>query len=124
MANQSKDSNSAAKSPSQAPASSSVNAATRHIGPTLESEGNFADVLGTELPLNQSPSSGAEQEGAGGLDLRTLAQDRADPDASAVGPNLPGNEPEPLKTRLPGDTSSDPHTDLGPDNATTAHGRK
>jgi len=25
---------------------------------------------------------------------------------------------EPLKTRLPGDTSSEPHTDLGPDEAT------
>lgn len=31
---------------------------------------------------------------------------------------------EPLRTRLPGDTSSDPHTDLGPDNATTAHGTR
>jgi hypothetical protein len=29
-----------------------------------------------------------------------------------------GSRAEPLKTRLPGDTSSDPHTDVGADNAT------
>lgn len=34
-----------------------------------------------------------------------------------------GGRPEPLKTRLPGDTSSDPHTDVGPDNATTVQHR-
>ena len=32
--------------------------------------------------------------------------------------------PEPLKTRLPGDTSSDPHTDVGPDNATSLQERE
>lgn len=32
--------------------------------------------------------------------------------------------PEPLKDRLLGDTSSDPHTDVGRDNATTVQNRK
>jgi len=31
---------------------------------------------------------------------------------------------EPLKTRLPGDTSSDPHTDVGPDNASNLQERE
>ena len=34
-----------------------------------------------------------------------------------------GMRVEPLKTRLPGDTSSDPHTDEGPDNATSLQKR-
>jgi hypothetical protein len=33
------------------------------------------------------------------------------------------DRPEPLKTRLPGDTSSEPHTDVGPDNASNLQER-
>jgi len=40
-----------------------------------------------------------------------------------TGSNRDLTRPEPLKTRLPGDTSSDPHTDVGPDNASTVQHR-
>lgn len=130
--------------------------ATRHVGKTLEAEGNFADVMGTQLPLEKS--TGTEQHATAGhpgadpgesldaLDVRTVGEDRSfqastnredqrRADGVEVSPLNPdgaslhtladrlGEVPETLHTRLPGDTSSDPHTDLGPDNATNLQRR-
>jgi hypothetical protein len=73
-----------------------------HVWRTLEAEGRLSDTLGTEV---STPEGRIEEEAAS-------------PDVPSIvaGPNL---EPvsdqeraETLKTRLPGDTSSDPHTDL------------
>ena len=83
-----------------------VTDAVRHVGPTLEAEGVF-------LPTGELPENRIEDEAvpgvAGGAGQTGDAYDR---EAEAMGA-------EPLRTRLPGDESSDPHTDLGPDNATT-----
>lgn len=79
--------------------------AIRHVGPTLEAEGTF--VPGGELPektIENRASTSAVNMGA-------VTADRYDREAEAMGA-------EPLRTRLPGDRSSDPHTDVGPDNAT------
>lgn len=67
--------------------------AVRHVGPTLESEGVF-------IPTGELPENRIEEEGL---------TETANVDAMGA---------EPLKTRLPGDRSSDPHTDVGPTNAT------
>lgn len=86
--------------------------AIRHVGPTLESEGRFDDVLGQELSSPESQIRAVDESDA--LSIRTIEEDRHHLTEKAT-------EPQPLKTHLPGDTSSDPHTDVGPDNATTAH---
>lgn len=126
-----------------------LGAAMRHVGPTLEAEGIFADVRGTELPPFESSAQGgsAGEEEIDSLETRTFGEDRSDQqianlederlsfgvagdaesaDSDSALRNFPGNlddNPEALKTRLPGDTSSDPHTDVGSDNATSSHGR-
>ncbi len=120
---------------------------TRHVGPTLESEGIFQDVEGSALNTGES---GQDRDPVDTLDVRTFAEDTAaqrssrdedeqlaeggdaglsaDPAATSdealfgFSKQL-GEMPEPLTTRLAGDTSSDPHTDLGPDNATTVQSR-
>jgi hypothetical protein len=80
--------------------------AIRHIGPTLE--------------LAQTKE---DQDLADAEDMLRDAENRTSiyepgPDAPRVkDPN------EPLRTRLPGDTSSEPHTDVGPDNAATVQHR-
>ncbi len=122
--------------------------ATRHVGPTLESEGIFQDVEGSALSTGEG---GQDSNPVDSLDVRTLSEDRAyqqsdqqEDDQLAQGTEAGGSAevsdissedsfvgiakklgqtPEPLKTRLAGDTSSDPHTDLGPDNATTVQAR-
>lgn len=88
--------------------------AVRHVGPTLESEGKYDDILGTELPTPESQI--ANDAEADSLTIRTVQEDRQRLSERSI-------DPETLKTRLPGDTSSDPHTDVGPDNATTAQAR-
>ena len=80
--------------------------AIRHVGKTLEADGQF--VPGGELPEKQIEN----QSGTKAVDVRAATADGYDREAQAKGA-------EPLRTRLPGDRSSDPHTDLGPDNATT-----
>lgn len=78
--------------------------AVRHVGPTLESEGVF-------IPTGELPENRIENEGATAtINVRAATEDRYDWEAEAMGS-------EPLKTRLPGDRSSDPHTDVGPDTA-------
>ncbi|MBV8673448.1 MAG: hypothetical protein JOZ33_08440 [Acidobacteriaceae bacterium] len=93
--------------------------AVAHIGPTLESEENGAYLPTTNQP---TPESQIVKDNPSGNDNPSAGIDLlADTDTSTVQPDAP--RPEPLKTRLPGDTSSDPHTDVGPDNATAAHAR-
>lgn len=72
-----------------------------HIGPTLESDPEYDETGGPET-LEEAELSGA---------ARSLSEEDYD---TIVGPS---DDPEPLKTRLPDDTSSDPHTDLEPENA-------
>jgi hypothetical protein len=80
--------------------------AIRHVGPTLEAEGTF-------LPTGELPENRIENERLTDRPtLRELAKDEYDREADAMGA-------EELVTRLPGDTSSDPHTDSVPDNPTT-----
>lgn len=80
--------------------------AIRHVGPTLEAEGTF-------LPSGQLPENRIENEGmTDAADIRAVTEDQYDREANAMGA-------ERLQTRLPGDTSSDPHTDSVADNATT-----
>ncbi len=120
---------------------------TRHVGPTLEAEGLLEDVEGSALNTGKS---GPDADSVDTLDVRTFGEDRAYQrasrevdellaegkdaelsDESAASPDEAffgfskqlGEVPEPLTTRLAGDTSSDPHTDLGPDNATTVQAR-
>lgn len=80
--------------------------AVRHVGKTLESEGIY-------MPTGELPENRIEMEGmTEAVDMNAATDDQYDREANAMGA-------ERLRTRLPGDTSSDPHTDEGPDNATT-----
>lgn len=80
--------------------------AIRHVGKTLESEGVY-------LPTGELPENRIELEGmTEAVDMNAVTDDPYDREANAMGA-------ERLRTRLPGDTSSEPHTDVGPDNATT-----
>lgn len=79
--------------------------AVRHVGKTLESEGTF-------LPTGELPENRIEAEGmTETVDIYAVTEDAYDREADAMGA-------ERLRTRLPGDTSSEPHTDVGTDNAT------
>jgi hypothetical protein len=92
----------------------------RHVGKTLESDPEY-----NERPERaQAPERGLIDRS--GNDLTASPQMYAGSDP-LVGTELSetgsGLMVEPLKTRLPGDTSSDPHTDVGPDNATNLQNR-
>lgn len=80
--------------------------AVRHVGKTLESEG--VCLPSEELPENRIQMEGMTEA----VDTNAVTADPFDREADAMGA-------ERLHTRLPGDTTSDPHTDEGPDNATT-----
>lgn len=86
--------------------------AIRHVGPTLESDPEYLELAGSAGPTPEAQIAEEAQSAEANV--------RVDPLSGEV---LEDNEPEPLKTRLPGDTSSDPHTDVGPDNATTVQHR-
>lgn len=90
---------------SQKKAGSTVTDAVRHVGPTLESEGLFVPT--GELPENRIENEAVTDT----VNVRAATEDEFDREANAMGA-------EPLRTRLPGDRSSDPHTDVEPDNAT------
>ena len=80
--------------------------AIRHVGRTLEAEGTF-------LPTGELPENRIENERLTDRpNMGEMARDEYDREADAMGA-------EPLLTRLPGDTSSDPHTDTVADNPTT-----
>lgn len=88
--------------------------AVRHVGKTLESEGTF-------LPSGELPENRIETEGlVDARDAGTGNEDEYDREADAMGA-------ERLKTRLPGDTSSDPHDgaeiDVEPARRNTGGGR-
>src|SRR5579875_3786312 len=84
-----------------------VTDAVRHVGKTLEAEGVFLPT--GELPENTIAEQGLVEDTH---NLGAVTADPYDQEAEAMGA-------EPLRTRLPGDTSSEPHTDVGPDNART-----
>jgi len=91
--------------------------AIRHIGKTLESDPEFYAVA---TPGYSTPEAQiAAEAGPVDVDQRRMEEDDFDP---LSGRTLE-DRPEPLKTRLPGDTSSDPHTDVGPDNASNLQER-
>lgn len=92
--------------------------AIRHIGPTLESDPEYLELVGSGGPTPEAQI--AEEAAKAEPDVRELAEVGIDP---ITGHEVEAGKPEPLKTRLPGDTSSDPHTDVGPDNATTVQKR-
>ncbi len=103
----------------------STTPAIRHVGKTLESDPEFNrdDRQGEGLtPEAQIANIGAPADTTMGRGATDISQDVSSTD-DAERARMRNAGPEPLKTRLPGDTSSDPHTDLGPDNATTVQRR-
>lgn len=92
--------------------------ATRHVGKTLESDPEYNDQPGREL----APQAGLISRGGNDLTASPDMRAGSDPLNGKV-IAITGDLVEPLKTRLPGDTSSDPHTDVGPDNATNLQHR-
>jgi hypothetical protein len=88
--------------------------AIRHVGPTLESDPEYLELVGSGGP---TPEAQIAERAALAV---PLVEEDVDP---LSGRKVEVGGPEPLKTRLPGDTSSDPHTDVGPDNATTVQRR-
>ena len=92
--------------------------AIRHVGKTLESDPEYYAVA---TPGYSTPEAQiAAEAGPVDVDQRRMEEDDFDP---LSGRTLE-DRPEPLKTRLPGDSSSDPHTDVGPDNATNLQERE
>ena len=85
--------------------------AIRHIGKTLESDPEYYAIA---TPGYSTPEAQiAAEAGPVDVDQRRMEEDDFDP----LSGRALEDRPEPLKTRLPGDTSSDPHTDVGPNNA-------
>ena len=92
--------------------------AIRHVGKTLESDPEYYALA---TPGYSTPEAQiAAEAGPVDVDQRRMEEDDFDP---LSGRTLE-DRPEPLKTRLPGDSSSDPHTDVGPDNATNLQERE
>lgn len=106
---------------SGAQASQSAGSAVRHVGKTLESDPEYNDRPSREL----APEIGLIDPHGNDISASPNMYAGSDP---LVGTELSqtgsGLRVEPLKTRLPGDTSSDPHTDVGPDNATNLQNRR
>lgn len=92
--------------------------ATRHVGKTLESDPEYNNQPGREL----APQAGLISRGGNDLTASPDMRASSDPLNGKV-IAITGDRVEPLKTRLPGDTSSDPHTDVGPNNATNVQHR-
>ncbi len=100
--------------------------AIRHVGKTLESDPKYLNDEGDEqrlTPEAQIANIGAPSDTTMGRGATDISADVSSTDDAAKARDGRNTGPEPLKTRLPGDTSSDPHTDLGPDNATTVQHR-
>ena len=92
--------------------------AIRHIGKTLESDPKYYALA---TPGYSTPEAQiAAEAGPVDVDQRRMEEDDFDP----LSGRSREDRPEPLKTRLPGDTSSDPHTDVGPDNASNMQERE
>lgn len=79
--------------------------AVRHVGPTLESEEEQVYVPRREtIPDERRAEAAAES----GMHVHTVSKEAGEERAA----EHEESGSEPLKTRLPGDTSSDPHTDV------------
>lgn len=100
-----------AEQPTQMPA-------IRHVGKTLESDPEYNENPNRAL----APEAGLISRGGNDLTANPTRWAGSDPLNGTVTASN-GERVEPLKTRLPGDTSSDPHTDVGADNATTVQHR-
>lgn len=94
-------------------AEQSAGSGTRHVGKTLESDPEYNEQPGRELAPQRGLIDPHGNDITASPDMRTASQ-RVEEELTRA-----GGHTEELKTRLPGDTSSDPHTDLGKDNATT-----
>lgn len=92
--------------------------AVRHVGKTLESDPEYYELPGRAL----APEAALISRSGNDLSASPTMRAGSDPLNGTVRSST-GQRVEPLKTRLPGDTSSDPHTDVGPDNATTVQHR-
>lgn len=93
--------------------------ALAHVGRTLESEGIYDDLLGTYV---LDPEGKVEKDiGLVSVEPGPVVTELSYDTVCDCVIAAPGAEP--LKTRLPGDTSSDPHTDVGQDNAANVPGR-
>jgi hypothetical protein len=88
--------------------------AIHHVGPTLESDPEFNDIPSSR----PTPEAVIDKFGV------PLPGEGVDRDIDAL-PELENRTArgERLRTHLAGDTSSNPHTDVGPDNATTVQHR-
>jgi hypothetical protein len=98
----------------------SAQSAVRHVGKTLESDPEYNERPSREL----APEIGLIDRSGNDISASPNMYAGSDP---LIGTELSdtgsGMRVEPLKTRLPGDTSSDPHSDVGPDNATNLQNR-
>lgn len=105
-----------------APSAPETIPALRHAGPALESDPEYFDIeRAIERAGSRTPEADIAAEGATAeVDTNAIDERSFDP-LTGLLDNEP--DPEPLKTRLAGDTSSDPHTDVGPDNAATVQSR-
>lgn len=96
--------------------------AIAHVERTLESDPEFNGIgsKGYDTPEAQI----AGEAGSGEVDTRKVSEEGFDPRTGrrTQAPRT-ARRPEPLVTHLAGDTSSDPHTDVGRDNATTVQQR-
>ena len=89
--------------------------AVRHVGPTLESDPKYLELdTGSRMPETLI-EQGIGIDDSNVRDIVSRGTDTADRPGQGAALK-PG---ESLKTRLPGDTSSDPHTDVGSENTTT-----
>lgn len=77
--------------------------AIRHVGPTLESEEDQVYVPRTETLSDEELAADA------GLHIHTISPQEG---GERVLEREKSDAAEPLRTRLAGDTSSDPHTDV------------
>ncbi|MGH9587343.1 MAG: hypothetical protein ACRD3F_10355 [Acidobacteriaceae bacterium] len=82
--------------------------ALHHVGPTLESEEQQPYVPAREDRVSK-------EELAAASDLHVHKVEIHGRETRITEEGKPGTEAEPLHTRLAGDTSSDPHTDIGPE---------
>ena len=90
--------------PAEEPGAGTVTSATAHVGPTLEAEGRLDDVLGDALPWAEQQPAGDESIDGLTIVKATSSGEPEETSEAETGENL--------RTRLPGDTSSDPHIDL------------
>ncbi len=95
-----------------------ADSSVRHVGRTLESDPEYYDQPSREL------APAAALISRSGNDLTATPDMRDGSERLPYTHIIGGSGQESLKTRLPGDTSSDPHTDLEPDNANAVQLRR